>query len=480
MKIPNAVKSVLALAGSNGFRIGAQLVLLPVLARLLGPEPYGLVALAMPFVLVTNLVADAGLGGALVREKELDATTESTIFWLTLALSLALAGGLALLSAPFAWLASEPQLAPLIVALAPVVVMSALVTVPNARLHSAGRFTAFAAGDVGSTAAGALVAVGGAYAGWGAWALVGQQLCAWTVKLAIVSWQAGFTPRLRFDAARCRPHLAFGVHSLGSRIADFLARNLDNLIVGRALGVGPLGVYSMAYQIIRLPEMLVGGPLFMVIFPAIARTGSRAERVRLYGVALSGVSLAVAPLAAGLAMTADLLVEAVLGPKWVAVGAPLAMLAPVSFVLCVFAVTSAVLLGIGRADLQFRNALGLAGATLAGVGAGVWFGLTGTAAGLLSATLLVGVPLLASSARAVGMRPGAMLAALRQSVGCAIVMAGAVALTRQVELAPLPQLIACVLAGGAAYACAVALSGWRDLANQIRSLQAAPTQPKGA
>ena len=81
--------------------------------------------------------------------------------------------------------------------------------------------------------------------------------------------------------------------------------------------------------------------------------------------------------------------------------------------------------------------------------------------------------------KARGMRPGAMLAALRQSAGCALVMAGAVALTRQADLAPLPLLIACVLAGAASYACAVALSGWRDLAIQIRTLQDARAQANG-
>ncbi|HEX3699386.1 MAG TPA: oligosaccharide flippase family protein, partial [Phenylobacterium sp.] len=136
----------IAMAASSTLRLSLQLAMLPILARLIGPSEYGLVSMAMPFILFANVLSDGGMGFALGRRQEVSAELEATVQWLSTAIGGAIAIGLVLLAWPLGALMGQPRLPHLIMALSPILLMNGVLAASNARIIREGRFSVFAAG----------------------------------------------------------------------------------------------------------------------------------------------------------------------------------------------------------------------------------------------------------------------------------------------------------------------------------------------
>ncbi|THD78841.1 MAG: lipopolysaccharide biosynthesis protein [Phenylobacterium sp.] len=375
----------IAMTASSALRLTLQLAMLPILARLVGPAEYGLVSMAMPFILFANVLSDGGMSFALGRRQQVSAELEATVLWLSTAIGGTIAIGLSLLAWPLGALMGQPRLPLLIVALSPILLMNGLLAASNAKIIRQGRFSVFAAGDFLSTVTGAVVALVAAMHGAGAWSLVLQQLALWVVKLVWIGANGRTAVKFcwRFDEAR--DLIKFGMHTIGSLLADYVSRNVDNLIVGAILGASSLGFYAMAYQIVRVPDMLISGPLYLYIFTAVARAAHDPDRRALQRLAVSVVRLAsagFAPLFCGLAIIADLAVGVVLGDKWQGAIMPLRWLAGAGFFFCLSALIGATLMALGRSALQLRLSLIQGAATIVIVAVTAPFGLTAVSAGL--------------------------------------------------------------------------------------------------
>jgi PST family polysaccharide transporter len=375
----------IAMSASSVLRLSLQLAMLPILARLVGPSEYGLVSMAMPFILFANVLSDGGMSFALGRRQEVSAELEATVLWLSTAIGGSIAIGLALLAWPLGALMGQPRLPHLIIALSPILLMNGLLAASNARIIREGRFSVFAAGDFLSTITGAVVALIAAMHGAGAWSLVFQQLALWVVKLVWIGSNGRTSIKLCWRFEEARDLIKFGMHTIGSLLADYVSRNVDNLIVGAILGASPLGYYAMAYQVVRVPDMLISGPLYLYIFTAVSRAAHEPEKQALQRLAVSVVRLAsagFAPLFCGLAIIADLAVPLVLGDKWDGAIMPLRWLACAGFFFCLSALMGATLMALGRSGLQLKMSLIQGGATIVIVAVAAPFGVTAVSAGL--------------------------------------------------------------------------------------------------
>lgn len=377
-----AVFGTLALTVVNVMKLGLQIAVLPILARLLGPSAFGLVALAMPLILLANMISDAGLGNALIRTRNPSLELESTIFWFSLAMSLTLAAIIALAAWPVSVIMSEPKLAKVIITLLVILPIGGSLAVTNARISREGKFSLFAAGDALGSIISSAVAIVAALLGAGAWSLVIQQCILWGVKAVWLFSTCGFRPAFICRPSLARPHLGFGLNAVGASLADFANKNLPTVLIGGLIGVTAAGHYAMAYQIVRIPELIISGPLYISIFAAVARWGD--DRVGAASLALAGlrgIVTALAPLFCGLALVANLAVKVVLGPAWAETAPILTLLAPAGFLLCVYSFIGAILMGVGRSEQQFRLVV-LSGCFLgAGTLVGARFGGEGVAAG---------------------------------------------------------------------------------------------------
>jgi O-antigen/teichoic acid export membrane protein len=473
----------LALSGAQVVKLGLQFAVLPVLARILGPSSYGLVGLAMPFILLANKVSDAGLGNALVRTQNPSRALESTVFWL----SVGMCGGLTLiiwaLAVPAAIMLGAPRLPPILMALSALLVVSGSLSVANARIMRERRFSVFAAAETCASAVSAAAAIAAALNGFGAWSLVVQQLVLWVMKAVWVSAAARFWPDFVCQPSLARPHLSFGLHAAASDVADFIGKNAPTVIVGALLGVAAVGRYSMALQLIRLPDSLISGPVYLAVFTAVARLGDdRFRAADLASRGLRGVASAVAPVFAGLAMVADLVVRLLLGPKWVGSETALALMAPAGFFLCFYSIISAVLMGLGESRSQFRLTVLSAIAMSVGALAGGRFGVQGVAAGLSVASLALAPAYVHVLASRLGLRPVDMAREFTPPLAAAGVMMLAVGLarTQTAHWNDWSQLGAAVVVGVIAFVPALALLSGRRLLDDLKGVlpQPGPTAAK--
>jgi O-antigen/teichoic acid export membrane protein len=471
----------LALTGASAIRLTLQFALLPLLARLVGPAEYGLVALAMPFILLANVLADGGMGYALGRLREASRELESTVFWLTAGIGAGLALGCCAAAVPMGAILHQPRLPLLIAALSPILLMNALTAVSNGRIIREGRFAVFAAGDLISTGAGAATAVIAALHGWGGWSLVAQQLVLWTAKVIWVTWSGGAALGFHWRLAEARSLMAFGFSTIGAILADFISRNLDSLIVGGVLGVSSLGFYAMAYQIVRVPDMLISGPLYLYIYTAMSRTvGDDRASTDLALAALRLGSAALAPLFCGLALVADLAVPLVLGERWYGAIAPLQLLTLAGFSFCLCSIMATTVMGLGRSKVQLCMSILLAVVTVLVVAVSAPFGLRAVTAALATGMGLVAAIYLGQLARVLAVSIRAPVVAILPAgfglAGLSICVLAARALAHQMQL-PLPlQFAAAVAAGGVGYIAALAMFRRRLMAD-LRAFSHAQADP---
>jgi PST family polysaccharide transporter len=473
----------LALSGAQLVKLGLQFAVLPVLARILGPSAYGLVALAMPFILLANMVSDAGLGNALVRTRNPSRELESTVFWLSVGVCALLTLAIWALAWPAAEILGEPGLPPILLALSSLLVVSGSLSVANARILRDRRFGVFATGEVCASAVSAAAAIAAGLAGFGAWSLVIQQLFLWTVKAVWVTTAARFRPALVCRPSLARPHLSFGLHAAASNVTDFIGKNAATLIIGAVLGVTAVGRYSMAFQLIRLPDSLISGPIYLALFTAVARLGDDLPNASaLASRSLRGAASALAPIFGGLLMVADLIVKLLLGPKWAGSEAVLAQLAPAGFFICFYSIISSVLMGLGHSKSQFRLTMLATIVTLVAALIGSRFGLEGVAAGLSLAGLLLLPAYIGVLALRLGRKPLDLASEIAPPIASTGLMMLAVGLVRSqiVHWGDASQLAAAVAAGVVTFAAALVLLSGRRLLDDLRGVlpQAGPAPSK--
>ncbi|MDQ7028611.1 MAG: lipopolysaccharide biosynthesis protein [Ardenticatenia bacterium] len=305
--------------GAAGVTILFGLVRSIALARLLLPEHFGVVALALFFVNLAGQLRALGLDRALLHRQ----TTEGAAYETYLALKLVLAGGttlLLILAAP--WIArfypEQPLLAPMIVALAGITLLSTLNQIQETLLGMAFNFRAIAMTNVSASVVMTVVAPYLAWRGWGAWSLVaelGSGILIRTVLLWGPFRVGAFRPQ--FDRAEARRFWHYGRANWISTNVGFLLDRFDDFWVGTALGKTPLGFYAKAYEFARYPRRLLANPLVSVLAPVFARLQD--DRLQLSKAYFRLMSLLVRTgfLAGGLAvLLAPEFVFYVLGAKW--------------------------------------------------------------------------------------------------------------------------------------------------------------------
>jgi len=445
-----AAIGVLLLSGSNAFRLTVQFLLFPVLARLLNPADYGLIALAMPVVLFAFVLGEGGMGPAAVRAPDPDGAIEATMYWTALATGVAYAAIL-LAGAPLIAAAlSNARVAPVLMWLAPILVLSAVCSVPSVRIQKSANVWIFALGDVASTVAGAAVALGAALTGWGVWSLVAQQLVIWTVKLVVLTGFAGTRIHRRPRRDAFLYLVRHGMPMVGANLLRLFSNSIDAMLIGRLLGVELLGFYSLAYQIVRIPESVLNGPVLVTFLPSIARLGEdRPAAARLFVDGLRMMLSVAAPLMLGVALTADLSVPLLLGPRWHATAPLLMLLAPPAIVQTLGWLSMGLLLGRGRSAVQFHLALLNAGLTLAGVIGGAPFGIFAIAAGVAISVVIGNLAFLAAAMHEVQVPMRVLAAALAPTLASAAIMACGVVGLRTVLPGTLPALASLSLVAGA-------------------------------
>lgn len=332
-----------------------QLVVQIVLARLLAPEQFGALAIMLVFVNVGNVVVQSGLNTALVQNPDGDDDDCSTVYWLSLAVSLALYAVVFLAAPAVAGFYGMPGLIWPLRALALILVINAYNAVQVAIVQRALEMRKVFNATMCAVLASAAVGIGIAVAGGGLWSLVAQQLAYQLCSCVVLSFHVKWHPRLVFKPARARELFSFGWKLLVSGLLDQGYQSLSDLIIGKQFSASSLGLVSQGKRYPAALGSMLDGAIQPVMLSAVSRLQCDAAQVkRLVRRALKTSTFLIAPSMALFAVCAEPVVRILLGEQWLPAVPFLQMYCVVYMLLPIHTTNLQALNGMGRSDLFLK------------------------------------------------------------------------------------------------------------------------------
>lgn len=351
-----------------------------VLARLLTPQDYGMIAMITAVTGFITLFKDLGLSMATVQKARITHEQVSMLFWINVALSAVVMGVVMALAPVIAWFYGEPRLLPLTLVMALGFVFGGLCVQHSALLRREMRFGALALIDILRQVISVVAGIIAALAGAGVWSLVYMPLAGSLVNVVAVWIVSPWRPSLPVKHAGVRGMLTFGANLTGFNTLNYLARNADNVIVGKFLGSVQLGLYSKAYGLLMLPLQQITWPVSAVAIPALSRLQNDPEQYRRYYYrAVSAIAFATMPLVALLAALSDEIIRVVLGEQWIGAAIIFKVLAFAAFFQGVVSTSGWMYVSLGQTGRMLKWGLISVPVTVLSFFIGIFWGALGVA-----------------------------------------------------------------------------------------------------
>ena len=301
-------------------RCGAQLVsfiVSIVLARILAPEDYGTIALVTVFTAILQVFVDSGLGTALIQKKDADDLDFSSVFYFNFAVCLILYSGMFVAAPYIAIFYDDATLTPVIRVLSLTIVISGVKGIQQAYVSRNMLFKRFFFSTIGGTIFSAFLGIGMAYAGFGVWALVAQQLSNTTIDTLILWITVKWRPQKEFSWKRLKKLLSFGWKMLVSSLLDTGYNNFRNLIIGKMYSSTDLAYYNQGDKFPNVIVNNINTSIDSVLLPTMANAQDDSTRIKeMTRRAIKTSTYLMAPLMMGLAFCAEPIIRLVLTEKW--------------------------------------------------------------------------------------------------------------------------------------------------------------------
>jgi O-antigen/teichoic acid export membrane protein/glycosyltransferase involved in cell wall biosynthesis len=311
------ISSGLVTTASQGAQFFLNLAYIMVLARLLLPQEFGLVAMVTTIMGFLRIFQDAGLSTATVQQKEITHAQVSNLFWVNVVVG-AITTVLMAASAPaIAWFFREPRLVGITLVLSITFLFASATAQHTAIFNRQMRFSVIAAIDVTSMFVGYLAGICMALWKYGYWALVAASVTQVTVKLVLAWSVLQWRPQLPSREGHTWHILRFGANLTAGTFMYSFSRGADSLLIGRFFGAAAVGLYSRGSILLIRPLEHVILPIYAVLIPTLSRLQDRADHYRrtfldvFEGMALMSFLFAGPFLALSYPVTV-----AVLGPRW--------------------------------------------------------------------------------------------------------------------------------------------------------------------
>ena len=267
-------------AGARRFaEQGMQTVTTIILARILSPNEFGVIGIANIFILFANTINNLGILSAIIQRKDIDEGHLSSAFWANMVTGTVLCLAMMALSWPAAHFFRNDQVQPVLFTLSFIFILGALKIVQNAQFSRRLEFGKLATISLWEMGSNSVMTIILAWQGWAVWSLVWGRLFGVLVGV-LVAWGASpWRPRFMFQIEKFRELFKFGINSMSVNILTYLGQKNDYVIVGRFLGTAPLGFYTMAYNLVTLPQRKISSILTSVAFPTFAKIQDDNARV---------------------------------------------------------------------------------------------------------------------------------------------------------------------------------------------------------
>ncbi|MFA9430135.1 lipopolysaccharide biosynthesis protein [Egicoccus sp. AB-alg2] len=373
----------------QGGQMLVQLITLPILARLIAPESFGLVAATFVVVNMAFLLSTAGLSTALIKLETMRPEHLRVALTMQVGAAVVVFGGVALAAGRIGDALRLDGLAPVLQVMALAYFVRTL-SLGDVVLSRQLRFRPLAVIQlVGYVVGYGVVTVGLAAAGWGVWALTGGHLVA-SVAQIVLLWLVAphpFLPLLRRGPAR--DLLGTGLGYTISHAGYIVAHEADNLVVGRWLGAHALGLYERAYRLMRMPASVFGHILGEVLYPSMAAVQDERHRVRnMFCVSTASLAALTVPTTVAVWLLTHEIVLLLLGPQWLPMRTALNIIVFGMYLKASEAVTDSVIVATGAVYRLARLRWLYAAAVVTGAVVGQRWGLPGVATGALAAMAL--------------------------------------------------------------------------------------------
>lgn len=428
-----------------------------ILARILSPADYGLMALAMVVIGFVGFFNEVGIGAAIVQKARLGDGEVKGCFVIALIASGVLSAATALLSPAIAGFFGNARLAPMLAVLSSAFVLGALGTVPLALLRKDMNFKAVGGITILANISQSLLCLALALLGFGVWSLVWAFLAMSVIQSAGAFYLSGYRLQGKVDLRGSRDLVMYGLQITSTRVFWFAYMNADKVIIGRIIGERAVGVYDMAFSLATLPSSQITTLATNVAAPLFSKLQERRDELNSFLLHFTrGVAYVTYPALMGMLVVSRELIPVILGPKWNDVLIPFAALCLMGLIKSIDPLLSQVLISTGHAKKLSYYTL-MCGIVLSvSMIAGAFYG------GLLGVSLvwvlvypLLSVKLLHDTCKVTGLKMSAYYMAILPVLAGALFMAGGVLLIRaamlQLNVSTLAVLAAEIAGGAAVY-----------------------------
>jgi PST family polysaccharide transporter len=351
-----------------------------IMARLLLPGDYGLVAMVTAVTGFVAIFNDLGLSAAVIQRPEINQQQVSAVFWINIGISFAIAVIIAILAPLLVHFYTEPRLLNITLVFAASIFISGLSIQHSALMKRQMRFKQLSYVQIGSAAASLLIGLYMAWAGFGYWAIIATTVlnaAFSSIALWIVcDWRPGFF----IKADKVNSFLKFGAGMTGFDLVNYFSRNMDNVLIGKFVGSAALGFYSKAYQLLMLPITQLRNPLNAVALPVLSSLNNDPDKYRsFFKRYLFTLAFFCMPLVMYSAIFSDELIGVILGKQWAPAAVIFQLLAIASFIQPVASTQGLVLITTGKSKRYFLIGLVNSIIVVAGFYIGVQWGVKGVA-----------------------------------------------------------------------------------------------------
>lgn len=379
----STVHGIFSITTGRLLRAPINVFVVAVLARLLTPTDFGVIALGMIVVTFTNVLVDGSFGMVLVQKRKIDPYLIGASLAACVALASLFAAGI-IFSAPLIERQFNfPELRDVLIVLGAVVPVTGVTTVTSALLQRKFKFGVLTVNGLISQCVYMVLAIGLAFAGFGLWSVIWAQ----AVQLAVDALLGYLTVRkhyqIRFSTSAVREVVNSGGMFTVAKLLNWAANSVDRIVIGRYVGAAELGLYSRAATLMNSARQLSGAGPIRVLFASLSKIQhDRARMAKAYFRALSVASIAATLVSALVIVNAEAIVRILLGPRWLA-AVPLMQILFSAFVArSGYAVAEAVPLALGLSGQSaFRQGAQLV-LVLVGAVIGARFGVTGAVIGI--------------------------------------------------------------------------------------------------
>lgn len=353
----NGKKIVSGMIWRFGEKITAQAVSFAVsivLARLLMPEDYGIVAIVMVFMAIAEIFVTSGLGTALIQKNEATSIDFSTIFWCNIFLSLCLYAVLFIVAPLIAKFYDMPLLSPVLKVMGLRLPINAVNSIQNAYVSRRMEFKKFFFATIIGTVISAFVGIAMAYAGHGVWSLVGQMMTNTIIDTVVLFFVIKWIPSFEFSASSAIPLIRYGWKILATDLIGTIFNQLNSFVIGKQYSSSDLAYYTQGRRIPDLINNNISATLSAVLFPAMSLSQNNDSIKAIRRKSLKMMEYILFPIMFGIFTVADNMVHVLLTDKWL-LAVPYIRITCISSVAGVLGTTLIQeIKAIGRSDITLK------------------------------------------------------------------------------------------------------------------------------